>query len=620
MSYILLHTAVFAVILTLLFAAGVIWDALLFRTPASLADRLVPFLTTAFGTWIVIAFGLCTIHGLSRPVFGGLAIAVVLAAIVAVRRRSTLVRSSPEPDRWALLVIVPTGVILLALFALALTPIPAWDADHYHLTIPRLYVEAGGFRRIPFSLQSNWPLNGELLYGLVLLFSDHVSAALVHYAFGVAVCLALWAGAVQSGITGARWAAAIAPALFLSNPIVEYEAYVAYIDLAVTLFFLASFLALWKVFEDPARTRTWLFVAGIGAGLLAGTKVNGVISVAVLALFAGYRFLRSPQRPPVRDGLTFAVLPAFLLAVVWPIKSWVLTGNPVYPFLYSRFGGGQWSEALTHQFGEAMWSLGMGRSFTDYLLLPVRVILFGDNDFTHFFGKLSPAWIVLIPFAVIFGWRNRLARAALAVAGLHFISWAAASQQMRFLLPAVALLSLGTAVALGEFVSRFFPARKLAWPVVGLAASGLLVASSVPMLTSSAEWTGIYFRSGGKLPGAAVKPVYTFLDRKLPPDAKVLLINTSLAYFVHRAFIADSVFQASQIADGLKNATTPEEIHRHLAAAGVTHILAMEHSEGATYPPALLATIAEKKGLRVLFHDPKSSSNLFEVCADMACQ
>ena len=56
----------------------------------------------------------------------------------------------------------------------ALWPRVSWDANVYHLTVPRLYVEHGGFRRIPFNVYSNWPLNTELLFVVASLLRDYV--------------------------------------------------------------------------------------------------------------------------------------------------------------------------------------------------------------------------------------------------------------------------------------------------------------------------------------------------------------------------------------------------------------------------------------------------------------
>jgi hypothetical protein len=58
--------------------------------------------------------------------------------------------------------------VLAQLFVRALDPWPGWDGMTAHLTLPRLYLEAGGFRRLPFSVYSHWPSNVQLIYGLGL--------------------------------------------------------------------------------------------------------------------------------------------------------------------------------------------------------------------------------------------------------------------------------------------------------------------------------------------------------------------------------------------------------------------------------------------------------------------
>ena len=46
----------------------------------------------------------------------------------------------------------------------------------------------------------------------------------------------------------------------------------------------------------------------------------------------------------------------------------------------------------------------------DYLLLPFRVIWMSKWNYTHFYGVISRAWIVLVPVSVIFGLKKPAVR------------------------------------------------------------------------------------------------------------------------------------------------------------------------------------------------------------------
>jgi hypothetical protein len=635
LTYVVLHSVVFALILLVLAGTGTLWDALLFAPGgASRDERRLALLITSGATWVIVSFLLCALHLLTASVVAGTCCLIMLGAVWARQRRGG---QDPDPqetgeprDRRLLVIVAPIIFVLGAIYVVALSPIPGWDSDVYHLTIARLYVQARGFVRIPFNVYSNWPLSGSLLYALVLLFSDHVSAGLIHFAFGLATTFALVIGCRRSGVAPAGWAGGFAVALFWMNPIVQYEAASAYVDLISTFFFLAAFLCAGAAFDRPAQQRSWLLLTGVSAGMLAGTKVNGTVSVAVIAAYVFWRQLRREEgRPTPGAWWTWSALPALLLMIAWPLKSWILTGNPVYPFLHSRLGGPEWSDTLTAEFAAWQRSIGMGHGVVDDLLLPVRVILEGAHDYQHFNGELSPAWIVLLPLGIWTAWRHRFARECLGAAGLHFVLWAASSQQMRFLIPTLALVCLGTAVGLASAAGR----RAGSWlPVAGAVLGALLLLSGwkpklvldapgegPALFASAAEWWPAYLRKNTKLPGSAVKPIYRYIDTRLPATARLLLVGTNLGYYVERNFAADSFFEASQIADWMKDAATEEEAWQRLRAAGFTHILVGETSIPVTYPATLAGLIHHLKSVRSVFRDERYHFNLLEICGTPGC-
>ena len=110
---------------------------------------------------------------------------------------------------------------------LALYPSVSWDADTYHLGVPRLWLDHGGFRQIPFNVYSNWPLSTELLFSMALLVRGFVSAKLLHFFFGMAVVCGMWVGV---GGRSHRWPWTIgllAAGILLSNDVVLDELSIA---------------------------------------------------------------------------------------------------------------------------------------------------------------------------------------------------------------------------------------------------------------------------------------------------------------------------------------------------------------------------------------------------------
>ena len=197
----------------------------------------------------------------------------------------------------------------------------------------------------------------------------------------------------------------------------------------------------------------------------------------------------------------------------------------------------------------------MGRSPLDWLLLPVRVLFQGGEGYPRFDGRLHPLAGILLPVALIAAWRQPLVRRALAVAGLWFVLWAASSQQMRFLIPALPLLAVATAVGGHALAARWLPGP----PGRSPAALALIVA----VLLVQASWTtwsrprASMRRCGRAATSCALTPPTRsspMLEQRLPADAKLLFVNVNRGFFCRREFIADSFFEASQtVADAARS-------------------------------------------------------------------
>ncbi len=204
--------------------------------------------------------------------------------------RTEPARSIAPRDPLAILLLAVAAVALAALWAQALRPIVAWDADVYHLTIPRLYLEHGGFRRIPFNVYSNWPLGVQLLYALAMVVKDYVLATALHFGFGVVLIAVVGMAAARA--TTPLWGT-IAAASLLLHPVFLFEIRVAYVDVACAFFLFAAFLAVHRALDDAGEERRWLVLSGIACGVLAAAKLNGFFGALCIAtVYAGVAVAR----------------------------------------------------------------------------------------------------------------------------------------------------------------------------------------------------------------------------------------------------------------------------------------------------------------------------------------
>jgi len=167
------------------------------------------------------------------------------------------------------------------------------------------------------------------------------------------------------------------------------------------------------------------------------------------------------------------------LAVCWPwyLKSYLSTGNPVYPFAYSVFGGKMWTAERTVPYRRHQLEFGMGelppqeemqqmsalqqrfcgpRSPLNLLLAPVNLTLY-PPEFTvpltpfgaYALSSIGPLYLALLPLLLMMKRRRPVGWLLLIFAPL-WVWWLMSMQLTRYLLPSLALICPAVGWAVGE--------------------------------------------------------------------------------------------------------------------------------------------------------------------------
>jgi hypothetical protein len=93
----------------------------------------------------------------------------------------------------------------------------------------------------------------------------------------------------------------------------------------------------------------------------------------------------------------------------------------------------------------------------------------------------------------------------------------------------------------------------------------------------------------------------------------MLLLNTNQGFFIEREYLADSFFEASQIADWLRPASTVGEVRQRLESRGITHVLIEHRNWGIRYPDALLALLRDPAQVEQRYRSRNGRFTLLEL-------
>jgi hypothetical protein len=253
----------------------------------------------------------------------------------------------------------------------------------------------------------------------------------------------------------------------------------------------------------------------------------------------------------------------------------MMTGNPLYPFLYEVFGGRGWDPEQARLYDLFVRSQGMGRGFLDYLLLPWNVSINARMGSPQFDGILGPIFILTLPFAV--GMRKIAigAKIAMFYCLFAFVFWASSPQQIRYLIPFLPFLAIMTG-----YILSYYQRRKSVFCLLAVFVAGGLGFNAYYIMKDFVKVRPLGVITGLEDRGhflSRVVPSYTmfqYVNTHLPEDSKVFLIYMkNFGYLCERQYYSDSIFESYTIQKLLAHSATRADVYHGLKERSFTHIL-----------------------------------------------
>lgn len=444
---------------------------------------------------------------------------------------------SVELKTFEIILVIIIGQHVLANFINALSlPVSACDDLSYHLAVPKIYIQNHGFEYIPYIIHSNWPFLMEMLYTLGLLLTGQALVPqLFHFLTSVltVITIYLFGRKYFSQRTGI-----LASVIFYTTFVVRQNVSIAHIDIGLTFFELLAVYAFVNWFYSEQKK--WLILSATGCGLSMATKLTGLFPLVILSAGVFYKIIAVNKQSLVKVLKPILLLGTISITIVspWFLKSYIHTGNPVWPFAYKIFGGANWSPKYDRQFEVVVKSHGANRrGFINYLLLPFNLIRHG-GDFgykpQHFFTVF---FIYFILFMVFIRKTPQLIKYLLAYSFIYVSLFFQIGQETRFLLPVLPVLSL----ILAFWVEQFYTHGKYVFKIFAFCIIIPLV-YRFP-LTSRSHYKrmpmvlGMETRENYLQRSLEVYPIFAWINQNLSNDARVLIIGDLRCFYCDRDYV-----------------------------------------------------------------------------------
>lgn len=497
----------------------------------------------------------------------------------ALRGTRRFLAHGPAGERAA---VALGAVLLVSECVLVLAPAFGGDQTKYQLVYPRIFAEAGRFVATPWSFWGYMQYLVNMLFTAAFVLRGDVLARFVNVAFGVLATLAVYAlGRRCYGRAVGTWAAL----LFFSMPFTATLMIRAWVEFALGLYVLTAMIGVLAWRETGARS--WLALAAVMGGFAAGTKLMGVLAPALLGVVVLVTaFGRGGLAPALRATIGFGLV-ALVVASPCYLRNAAATGNPIFPFGYSVFGGRNWSaeaargldqyyaayrETYAHKRGGGAYG-----TWREALRFPWDATMapYAFENVGRFAYDVGPFLLAFVPAVVLLRRDPRawiLAGVAVVYGAIVVLGMWAHPRYVHPTLPLLlvvavqALLVIRTVPVLRHVVTVVLAATVLWQAATALRVVAPLVPDSVRVATGRMSDDAFLRRYERRY------PLWDLVNREVPPDGNVLILGMiPHPYHVRRPFTLASPLEQGAI--DYRRLATVDDLAAALVPFGVTHVV-----------------------------------------------
>ena len=491
------------------------------------------------------------------------------------------------------LVFFISVLAILNLFA-ALAPVTGVDELIYRVADASTYLKEQGFVYIPSKYSHQQPQLVMMLQMWGMSFGSDSASQVIQWAMGIIFILAVIDFARR--FMPFTIALALGMIVYCASDVVVLSAR-AVPDLANSMFLFLSFVA-FKLWLDTKNDR-WLLLVGLLAGFFAaGSRLTGAYgAIALMAVIIIYGF-RDKQIDPLRaitSGMLVAGI-AFLMVLPWLIKSFTMTGNPVWPFLFDVFGAKDFTQSsASYLAGSESRALGGSITSLQRIISSPWDLTFNPHNFRS--GVFGPFILATIPAMFVTGLNSQLRKYVL-IALISCAVWYFSFPRLRALIPIISLLTIAGGYGfykiwvdinlsrmLNFTVKTFIGLLLLLWFLFGLGTHFRFhydaVLETLGFKTEQEFLTNRFVEDDLSF---YWYEEYVHLNEILPPDSK-LLLHEGRGYYLN--FVYERYFLIAQNELNTEKLKDPEYVVLRIEDRNIDFVVLWpEFKSGTYYEPA----------------------------------
>jgi hypothetical protein len=441
-----------------------------------------------------------------------------------------------------------SGVVAVFLISQAMAPPTEWDSLMYHLRVPAQFLQDGRVYLPEDGLHVPFVGLAHMLYVPLLAFGSSAAPALV------SALLALMLGAAVLGFS-VRFLDSqtgdLSSSLLWGSTLLLLTAVTPRVDVTLAWYlFLAQYALL--VALSKSESPAYFYLSAALLGLAVGVKYLALAyCLALSPLILWIALSRAGAVRAATRALLFFVLVSTAAALPWLVKNWVMFGSPIYP-IFARRRLAPWLATLYGTYDIpatvdptifTMFSqLTVPFNLIDLFWAPGRLAIEREASF-YFFNLL----LLFLPLCLLFPKHRTLNWLSIGAIGYGLVV-VASYPNARYLIPAVAPLTIVTTYVVVRLVTRVCPAK---------VASGVFILLTGLALARSGQAMFLWLSDQatlGYLAGTSSRQEYldqhaddgpyakvvSFVNQRLPQDSRILMLFEARGYNFARRVIQDN--------------------------------------------------------------------------------